>query len=332
MGIETGVIERTAVGILAALAIAASAPAAGADWKPVKNVEIVTMSGPGGANDVIARALQRIIQEKKLVDVPTTVVSKVGGGGVLGWTYLNQHAGEGGYISISPINLLFEHILGSSPITYTDVTPIAQLFNEYVAFCVKSDSPLKSGKDVLDRLKSDPASVSFAVAASLGGANHVATVLAMRTAGIDPRKLKFVVFTSGTQSLTAVMGGHVDVATVPVSGAARQLQGGRVRVLAVSSPKRLGAALSGVPTWKEQGVDSVFSSWRGVIGPKGMSAAQVAYWENVLAQVVQTDEWKRDMLNNFWESNFMNSGETRKFLKAQYDEYKVMLTEVGLAK
>lgn len=314
------------------VAAASSGPARAADWKPEKNVEIVAMSGPGGANDIIARAVQGIMQQKKLVEAPITVVSKVGAGGVLAWNYLNQHPGDGAYLSISPINLLVEHILGASPITYTDVTPIAQLFNEYVAFVVKADSPIKTGKDVVERLKGDPGAVSFAVAASLGGANHIATMLAMKAAGVDARKLKFVVFTAGVQGQTAVMGGHVDIAVVPVSGAVAQVTAGRLRAIAVSSPRRLGGVLSAVPTWKEQGVDSVFSSWRGVIGPKGMSQPQIAYWEGVLAKVVQTDEWKRDLENNFQESNFMNSAESRKYLKSQYDEYKAVLLDVGLAK
>lgn len=317
-----------ALGVVAA----SSGPARAAEWKPQKNVEIVAMSGPGGANDIIARAVQNIMQQKKLVEVPITVVSKVGAGGVLAWNYLNQHPGDGAYLSISPINLLVEHILGTSPITYTDVTPIAQLFNEYVAFVVKADSPIKTGKDVVERLKGDPGAVSFAVAASLGGANHIATMLAMKAAGVDARKLKFVVFTAGVQAQTAVMGGHVDIAVVPVSGGIAQLTAGRLRAIAVSSPRRLGGILSAVPAWKEQGVDSVFSSWRGVIGPKGMSQPQIAYWEGVLTKVVQTDEWKRDMENNFQESNFMNSAQSRKYLKSQYDEYKAVLVDVGLAK
>ena len=303
-----------------------------ADWKPERPVEIVAMSGPGGANDVIARTLQRVMQQRKLVDAPMTVVSKVGAGGVIAWSYLNQHAGDGGYISVSPINLLIEHILGASPITYTDVTPIAQLFNEYVAFAVIAESPLRSGRDVVDKLKADPGSVTFAVAASLGGSNHIATMVALKSAGVDVKKLKFVVFTSGVQSLTNVMGGHVDVAVVPVSGVVSHVTAGRLRVLAVSAAKRLGGSFSSVPTWKEQGADSVFSSARGVIGPKGMTAAQIAYWENVLARVVESDDWKKDLENNYWEGQFLTSADTRKLLKTQYDQYKSVLIDVGLAR
>jgi len=319
-------------GIAAAAGLLICGAAFAADWKPERPVEIVAMSGPGGANDVIARTLQRVIQQRKLVDAPLTVVSKVGAGGVIAWGYLNQHAGDGAYISVSPINLLIEHILGASSITYTGVTPIAQLFNEYVAFAVKADSPLRSGRDVIDKLKTDPASVSFAVAASLGGSNHIATMVALKSAGVDVKKLKFVVFNSGIQSLTNVMGGHVDVAAVPVSGVVSLMAAGRLRAIAVSSAKRLTGSFAAVPTWKEQGADSVFSSSRGVIGPQGMSAAQIAYWENVLARAVETDDWKKDLESNFWEGQFLISADTRKLLKAQYEEYKSVLIDVGLAR
>jgi putative tricarboxylic transport membrane protein len=105
-----------------------------------------------------------------------------------------------------------------------------------------------------------------------------------------------------------------------------------LRVIAVSSAKRLGGSFAAVPTWKEQGADSVFSSARGVIGPKGMSQPQIAYWENVLARVVESEEWKKDLENNYWEAQFLNSADTRKLLKTQYDEYKSVLIDVGLAR
>ena len=113
---------------------------------------------------------------------------------------------------------------------------------------------------------------------------------------------------------------------------ASQLGAGKVRVVAVSSPKRLGGQLASVPTWKEQGADSTFSSSRGVIGPKGMSAAQIAYWESVLARVVESDDWKKEIETNFWDSQFLGSADTRKMLKSQYDEYKSVLVDVGLAR
>jgi putative tricarboxylic transport membrane protein len=309
----------------------ASAPAT-AQWQPQRGVEIVAMSGPGGANDVIARAIQRSVQIHKLVAVPVTVVNRPGAGGVFAWNYLNQHAGDGGFLSVSPINLITEHIVGASPITYTDVTPVAQLFNEYVAYSVRPDSALKSGADLARRLKEDPGSFSFAIAASLGGANHIATALAMKAAGVDVRKLKFVVFNAGPQSTAAILGGHVDVAVTPVSGIAPYLQAGKVRVLAVSAPQRLQGAFAAVPTLKEQGMDTVFASFRGVIGPKDLTREQIAYWEEAFRRIVQTDEWKQDVERNYWDSAFMDSAEATRYLKSQYDLYRPILVELGLAK
>lgn len=328
--------NRRIVRCCAVLALGVAAACAAipglAQWSPKKNVEIVAMSGPGGANDVIARAVQRVIQQKKLADAPVSVISKVGSGGVLAWTYLNQHAGDGTYLSISPINLMTEHILGASPITYRDVTPIAQLFDEHVAFSVRADSPIKDGQDLVRRLLRDPGSTSFALAVALGGGNHIATALSLKAAGVDVRKLKLVVFNSGGQSLTAVMGGHVDVAVTPIAGAAPQMQAGRVKMIAVSAPQRLGGILSVVPTWKDLGVDAVFSSPRGVIGPKEMTKEQIVFWEDVLAKVVQTEEWKRDVEKNFWVPNFMKSAESAHYLKTQYEQYRVVLADLGLAR
>lgn len=317
---------------VAAVLVGPEIAPAHAQWKPQKGVEIVAMSGPGGANDVIARAIQRYLQQHKLVAVPVTVTNRPGAGGVLAWSYLNQHAGDGAFLSVSPINLLTEHIAGASPITYTDVTPIAQLFNEYVAYSVRPDSRVRDGRELLQLLRVDPGSVSFAVAAALGGANHIATALAMKAAGVEIRKLKFVVFNAGPQSTAAVLGGHVDVAVTPVSGIVPHLQAGRVRVIAVTSPRRLHGAFAAVPTWREHGVDMAFSSFRGVIGPKGMSRDQVEYWEEILGRIVQTEEWQKDLEKNYWEGGFMTSADTIRYLKAQYEQYRPVLADLGLAK
>ena len=87
-----------------------------------------------------------------------------------------------------------------------------------------------------------------------------------------------------------------------------------------------------MPTWKESGVESVFSSPRGVIGPKGMTGEQIAYWEDVLAKVVQAGEWKADAQKNYWAPNFMKSAESTKYLKARYDESRAVLVDLGLAR
>lgn len=94
----------------------------------------------------------------------------------------------------------------------------------------------------------------------------------------------------------------------------------------------MGGAFAAVPTWKEQTVDSVFVNWRGVIGPKGMSAAQIAYWDDVFLRVTQTPEWRQGTTRLLQDPVYLNSQETRRFLDAQQQELRVVLVELGLAK
>ena len=95
---------------------------------------------------------------------------------------------------------------------------------------------------------------------------------------------------------------------------------------------RLGGEPAKIATWKEVGVNSAFELWRGLAGPKGMSRAQVQYWDAALGALVKTDEWKKELVENQVENIYKNSADTARQWKAEYDEVKVVLTELGLAR
>ncbi len=318
--------------ILALLVGADNVGAASAPWKPDKPIEIIVGTGVGGGQDKSARTVQKILQERRLVDVPVTVVNKPGGGGAVGWTYLNQHAGDGNIIYVGNPTLLTNHIVGRSPISYTHVTPLAILLSESVAISVLPDSPFKVGKDLLARLKKDTASVSVAVGSSLGSTNHIAMALLAKAAGGDARRLKTVVFQGGGEAMTALLGGHIDVNSSAANNVVPHQEAGKLRVLGVASPRRLGGVLADVPTWQEQGVNALVTNWRMVAGPKGMSAAQIAYWDGVLTKLTQSGEWKKDLATNLFEDTYRNSAATERYLRAEYEQFRTALSEVGMAK
>jgi putative tricarboxylic transport membrane protein len=303
-----------------------------ASWKPTKSIEIIAPSGPGGTTDRTARVVQRILQNYKLLDVPVNVVNKPGGSGTLGLNYLNQHPGDGHYLIIATTASISNHILGLIPYNHRDFTPVAMLFDEYLGINVKTDSPLQSGRDVVERLRKSPDALSFGISTSVGGANHTTLMVCLHAARVDIKRLKTVVFPGGAASTTALLGGHVDVINTAPGNIVEQFKAGQLRTLAVSAPRRLGGLFASVPTWKEQGVDGVSSSWRGLMGPKGMTPAQIAFWDKVLTAMVQTDEWKKDIDANFWDNNYSDSAGSRKRLDEEYAEYKAVLTELGVAK
>lgn len=319
--------------VLFALAVAASGRASNAaEWKPEKAVEIIVPTSPGGGQDTLARIIQRIVQDRRLIEATMTVVNKAGGGEAVAYGYLNQHPKDGHYLAIATVNLLTNRITGSNPLNYADVTPIALMVNEYLVFVVRADSPVKNGKDFVERLKKDPSALSIGVGPSLGGSSHISAGLVAKVAGIDARRLKVVVFASGGEIMTAVLGGHVDVSAASMTASVPHLQSGKMRAIGVPSPQRLGGPVANVPTWREQGFDAVFTNWRAMIGPKGLTADQITYWERALSAVVQTDEWKESLQKNLQERAFLNSKETQQFLESQNAQLTSVLSDLGLAK
>ena len=324
--LRTGVVYG-AWGLLPQADIAA-APA----WTPEKNIEIVINTAPGSGQDVTGRFMQKILQEQKLVASPVIVVNKPGGGGAIAYGYLNQHQRDGHFVAIASKSLLTNHIMGRNPVTYSHLTPLAILFEEYIAVAVKADSSIKSGREVIERMKKDPSALSFGVATSLGNPNHQGVAMALKDAGVDLRKTRTVVFQSGGNAITALLGGHVDVVPGSVGLMLKHVQAGNVRLIAIAAPQRLGGAFSQTPTWKEQGINAVVSNWRGLIGAGGMSPEQIAYWDNAMRGLTRSDEWKKELERSNWADEYKTSAETRKYMDADYAELKVFLAELELTK
>jgi putative tricarboxylic transport membrane protein len=302
---------------------------AAAAWLPDRHVEIISGQSPGSGGDIFARSIERAARGEKLVAVPVQVVNKPGGGGAIASAYLNQHPGNGHYLMVISPSFLGSQITGLSAVSRTDVTPVAQMGADYVVFVVHADSPMKTGKDLLERLRTDTASVTIAIA---GIHNRIAAAIVAKAAGADVRRLKLVSFNGSPEMVAALLGGRVDLIVNPAAAVLAQFQAGKVRLLAAASERRLGAALSAVPTWKELGVSVVAANWRTVVGPKGMSEDQVRYWDGVLGKVLQTRQWKSDLEASLLEDTYLDSRETRKYMESLYAEMSAVLKELGLAK
>lgn len=299
-------------------------------WKPTQNVELIVPAAAGGSNDLTGRLVQRIMQENKLVPGIVNVVNKPGGGHSIGLSYLNQRAGDGHYLMIETGTMLVNEITGKLAVRHADITPIAVLYRDFIGITVRADSPIKTGRDLVERLKKDPASVSIALSSALANANHLAAAMVAKSGGVEVRKLKIVVFNSGSETMTALLGGHVDAVAGPANLAARHLPEGKIRVIGLAAPRRLGGALAQVPTFGEQGMPGVVANWRSVIGPRNMSPAQLAYWDQVLAKVVQSDDYKKEVQRNLADPMYLGSRDAKKFWDQEYNELKGLLSELGL--
>ena len=315
-----------------AFAIAAEVAVPQSPWRPEKPIEIVVPTGAAGINDSNARLIQKTMQEQRLASLPVLVQNKPGGNQSLAVVYLNQHAGDPHYVLYGTATVFTNQLAGITPLSYKDLTPLALLLVDYTVVTVKADSPIKTMRDMVERLKTDPDSVSFGVVAR-GGPNHLAVAQAMRSAGVDPKKLKLVVFKTNAESVMAVIGGHVHAMVSSVSAALPQVQAGNARMLAVAAPQRLGGSLANLPTMREQGIEATgISNWRVIFGSKGINARQVAFWQDTLANVVTAPAWKQQLSDNNLESRFMRGAELSRWLDNEYAATRGVMSDLALIK
>ena len=311
----------------------AFAGAAGAQgWNPQRNVEVIVPSTAGGSLDTTGRMVTKLWTDLKLLPVSSSISNRGGGGHAVAYNFLAQRAGDPHTMAVTSMTLLANHINGHIPLTYTDFTPLAVLLTEYIAIAVRADSPLKTGKDFIEAMKKAPASLSLALSSAPGGTHHMSFGLPLLSGGVDMGKVKLVTFTSSSEAVTALLGGHVDVISAGTVNVAPFVASGKLRTLAVSAPKRMSGPLAAAPTWPELGYKGVMENWRGIIGAKNITAEQTAFWENVFRRITASDEFRNYAEQNQWEITFRGAADSRKFMAEQYDELKGVMTYLGMTK
>ncbi len=317
---------------LAALCMVHAAPSTAAEWKPSKPIEFVVPAPAGGSLDRPARLVQKIWQDAKLVDVPVNIINRSGGGQSVGYTYVHQAANEPHRLLLVSGPLLANHISGRNKLNYTDFTILGQLYTEYNVLSVRNDAGFKTANDLVARLKSAPDSLAVAIGTTPGNNSHIAIALPFKRAGVDIKRLRVVVFPSAGESVSNLLGGHLDYVTGGLSVASPHWRAGKIRFLAVTAPKRLEGEYAQIPTWKEQGIDAVVSNSRFIMAPPGLTPAQTAYWDGLLRKTVASPEWRKMVAQEQWVDEYISTTEARKHLDREYAEMREILTDLGMAK
>ena len=306
--------------------LAGTAPAQG--WKPERNVELTIPTSPGGSNDIAGRLVHKLWTELKLLPVQSTVVNRSGGEHIVAYTYISQRTGDPYSIGLMSTPMLVNPIQGRTQLTHNDVQPIAYLITEPMVAVVRADSPLKTGKDLVEALSKNPASYSIALTST---GHRVSIGLPLHKAGVNIKTVRMPAFKGGGETTTAVLGGHADVQITSVSTSVPHVTSGQMRVIAISSSKRLGGIMATVPTWRELGFQSS-GSWKAVMAPKGITPAQVAFWEEVMRKTAASDEIRQYAEQYQWLLEFKGAAETKKWLDEEYAALTVIMTELGLVK
>ena len=282
-----------------------------------KRFEIVASGNPGGGIDLMARAVEGTLREQKLVGYPMIIKNMSGAAGDVAKAYINGHKGDPSYLYIESNRIYLNKIVGTTQIGFEDVTPLARLATEYLVWVVRADSPFKTAKEVLDKLKADPTSVVFGLGATPSN-DQMHILRPAMSYGIDPKKMRIASFKSGGNLMIQLLGGHVQIISTSVSEAIEQIRAGQVRFLAISSRERV-SDFPTVPTWRSQGMDISILHWRGLFAAPGLAPDVVKFWDDTLGKMVKTDGWKQ-MLQKFeWYDAYADSATFRKELEQERD-------------
>jgi putative tricarboxylic transport membrane protein len=297
-------------------------------WKPERNVELTIPTSPGGSNDIAGRLIHKLWNDLKLLPVTSSIANRAGGEHAVAYTYVAQRTGDPYSIGLMSTPMLVNPIEGRTQLTHHDLTPIAYLITEPMVAVVRAESPLKTGKDLVEALAKNPASVSIALTST---GHRVSIGMPLRKAGVEIKSVRMPAFKGGGETTTAVMGGHVDVQITSVSTSVPHVTGGKMRAIAVSSTRRLPGVMATVPTWQELGYQSS-GSWKGVMAPKGITPAQIAFWEDVMRKTAHSDEIRQYAETNMWLVDFKGAADTRKWLDEEAAALKATMTDLGLVK
>ena len=255
---------------------------------PTQPIEFVVVYPAGGGMDTTARLLARYVE--KHTDHRVIVVNKTGGAGLIGHTYLATAAKNDGYTVGILANGAWSDAMLKAPGKWShhDLPPVAFINYDPVTWVVSTEGELKnkSLKDVIAAAKAKPGTVRVAIVPGISF-----EFLAEQVEGLGGVKLLKVPFQGGAPGMTALLGGHVDIATGYLVEYRGHLDAGKVKVLAVGGEER-SPNLPNVPTFNEAlGVTNlVWSAWRWAGVPKGVPVDRKRYLEAALDAALRDPE------------------------------------------
>lgn len=311
-----------------ALAAAASAGASFAQSVLSRPLELVVHTSPGGGPDRVARTLAEILSREKLVSVPITVVNKPGGAGGVAYNYMKSKRGDPHALLTSAGSALLSATLRPEMgISMDDFTPVALLAQDPQAIIVGAESPYRTFREFIDAAKRESGGLAASITSPTSSGRMLGWMVE-REAGV---KFRFVSFKSGSEALTAVMGGHAHFSTENVSESIAAVEAKKLRVLAVSSGQRM-AALPDVPTLRELGYNISVGTARGVALPGGVPKAAVDAWEAIIERVYNSAAWKAHAQGSQYENLWMGSADFSRYLAQRRLALQEFLQSIGATK
>ncbi len=292
---------------------------------PSKNITFVVWSSAGSPLDVFMRQLAQAASKELGQNI--VVENRTGGSGAVAMSYVQSLPADGYTILSTTGSMTFTMAEGKAPFKADDFQMLMTAQAEPSAIAVLSDSPLKTLEDFVKAMKEKPGKLSIGGYAS-GGFHNFVMHRFKKAAGFEAT---WVPFEGGNDALTALLGKHLDVAFLTPSTALSQIQQGKVRLLAISTPER-SPNFPDVPTFKEKGYDVVEMLWRGVMAKKGIPDDVIKTLNDAFTKAMDSPEFKKYMKDLIQEEFRLGPDKMKELVNKEINDRTAFLKDLGLVK
>ena len=306
---------------LATATLAVVLPAAAVD-----SVKMMIPANPGGGWDTTGRELGKAMTASGAVK-SIQYDNKGRAAGTIGLAqFVNSSKGDPNALMMGGMVMVGGIIQNKSAVNLSQVTPVARLTSEWEVIVVPANGP-KTLKELLDKFKANPGSVSWG-GGSAGGTDHILAGLIAKAVGVEPAKVNYVPFKGGGEAVSAIIGGHVTAGVSGLSEFAQHIKSGKMRALAVSSPK----AMEGIASLKEQGVDVELANWRGIWAAPGIDKKQRDELIAAVDKAVKSPAWQETLKKQDWENFWLPGDAFAKYVEEENKRLGGILGELALGK
>ena len=296
-----------------------------------KDMSMWIPNSPGGGYDQTGRAAVSVMEQQDITGGNFEITNILGAGGSVAMTRLMNTPGDEHLmmtVGLGVVGSLYSFGLDDK---LQDATPLAQLIEDQEGVLVPADSPFKTIDDFVAAWKKDPRSIVVGGGSSPGGPDHLFPMQLAKAVGIEPKKVLYVPYDGGGPLTSALLGNKIQVGFSGLGEFEGQIEAGELRALAVSGKERLtGDSVKDIPTLTESDIDLVFTNWRGVLAPPGISDERRDELIAYLQEMHDTDAWQKVLTDNGWTDDFKTGDDFATFIEEQDERVSGTLEELGL--
>ena len=321
------VITRRSLALIAA-GVAFSTGVAQAAW-PERPITLIVPWGAGGGTDATARIIGTILE--KDLKQPVNVVNRTGGSGVVGHSAIAEATPDGYTIGLITVEIGMMHWQGLTKLTGASFTPLGLVNADPAGLQVRSDSPYKTAKELVDAIKANPGKLK-ASGTGQGGIWHLALAGMLKSLNVDPAAAPWVPSNGAAPGLQDLVAGGVDIVPCSIPEARSLIDAGKVKSLAIMDTSSPALYPNLQPLKAVLGTDWKMAAWRGMAAPKGLPKDVEAKLVTAIKAAYDSKEYKEFMASRGFGVIYLPPAEFATFMEKSTNDLGATMKAVGIVK